>query len=147
MKRKIFTAMAFLAIACMPALASADPGISEEVQASFAKEFSGAESVHWKEAGEYVKANFVYQGCVTEAYFSKDGQLEGTIRAVFFNQLPIAVMTSVNKRFSAAEVLDVYEITNANGTSYRITLTSEQKKFRVLADNSGSILEKARLKD
>lgn len=142
----ILTAVAFLAIACMPALASGGPGVTEEVQAAFEKEFSGAESVHWKEAGDYVKASFVYQGCVTEAYFSKDGQLEGTVRAVFFNQLPIAVMTSVNKRFDDAEVLDVYEISNANGTSYRVTLTSDNKKFRVLADSSGNILEKTRLK-
>lgn len=146
MKKLFLSASLMLTVALSTAFAKDGPGISEELQATFEKEFAGAESVNWKETDDYFKANFVFQGCVTDAYFNKDGELEGTIRSLFFNQLPMAVMTSVNKRFAEAEILDVYEINNANGTSYRLTLTSAKKKYRVMADASGNILEKSKLK-
>ncbi|MBL7745824.1 MAG: hypothetical protein JNM19_00230 [Chitinophagaceae bacterium] len=146
MKKVLLSASLLLIIAVTTAFAKNDPGITEELKASFEKEFAGAESVRWLESGDYYRANFVYQGCVTEAYYNKEGELEGSVRSLFFNQLPISVMTSVNKRFASADVLDVYEINNANGTRYRLTLTSQKKKYRVLLDASGNILEKERIK-
>jgi len=146
--KKVFLSTAFmLVIALSTAFAKTGPGIGEELQATFEKEFSGAVSVNWKETDEYFKANFIFQGSVTEAYFNKEGQLTGSIRALFFNQLPMAVIIAVNKRFADADVLDVYEINNDNGTLYRLTLTSEKRKYRLMLDASGSIQEKTKLKN
>jgi hypothetical protein len=40
----------------------------------------------------------------------------------------------------------VYEISNANGTSYRITLKAEGKKIRFKSDASGNITDKEKIK-
>ena len=136
-----------MTVAVSSAFAGEDPGITEELKAAFKKEFSGAEAVRWQESEDFYKVNFVFQGCVTEAYYNKEGELEGSVRSLFFNQLPLVVMTSVTKRFSDADVLDVYEINNANGTKYRLTLISEKRKYRVMVDASGNIVDRERLKN
>jgi len=146
MKKVLLSASLFLIVAVTTAFAKNDPGITEELKASFEKEFIGAQSVRWIESGDYYRVNFVFQGCVTEAYYNKEGEFEGSVRSLFFNQLPISAITSVNKRFAGADVLDVYEISNANGTRYRLTLTSQKKKYKVMVDASGNILEKERIK-
>lgn len=146
MKRKFFSSAVAMVLAVSVSFAANDPIINEEAKATFRKEFAGAESVRWIEAGEYIKASFVYQGCSTEAWFSHEGELKGTVRAVFFSQLPLAVVTSVNKKFEKPDVLDTYEISNDNGTSYRITLVSGKNKYKVLVDASGNISDKTKLK-
>jgi hypothetical protein len=146
MKKVILSVTMLFTVAVSTSFANTDPITNEEVEASFKKEFAGAESVIWKEDGEYFKASFVLNGYVVDAFFSPNGELEGSLRSLQYNQLPLNVTTAVNKRFVNPEVLNVYEISNANGTSYRITITTEGKKFRFKSDASGNIMDKEKIK-
>ena len=147
MKKTIVTMSLMLTVAVTSVFANPEPITGEEAQETFKKEFAGAQSVVWKTAGEYTKASFIFHGFVTEAYFNEAGELEGTIRSLRYDQLPLSVMTSVNKRFANADVLDVYEISNSNGTTYQLTLKSEGKKYRIKADTAGNISEKEKMKN
>ena len=120
--------------------------VNEQVQASFKNEFPGAAFIEWSSIGEFAKATFILWGHRTEAYFTNDGQLQGSARSLFYNQLPLAVMTAIDKRFTEAEVLDIVEINNAEGTAYSLLLEANNKKYRVKADSGGSITEIKRLK-
>ena len=100
----------------------------------------------WTQQGEFFKATFIMAGCRTEAYFTEDGELQGSIRGLFYNQLPLVVITSVDKRFESPEVIDVCEITNAGGTIYRITLDANEKRYRVRTDSDGNITDIEKLK-
>jgi hypothetical protein len=81
-----------------------------------------------------------------EAYFREDGTLEGSIRSLFYNELPLLVTTAIDKKYNGADILDVNEINNSNGTTYRITLESKKKKIRVKLDASGNFTDVERLK-
>jgi len=138
--KKIILSLSLLVTAGLSAVyANNDPAPDEEVLATFKKEFSSAQSVSWSRQGDYDKATFVLAGRRAIAYFNADGELEGSIRDIFFDQLPLTVMTAVDKRFADAEIIDVREINNAEGTHYKIRLTAKSKKYSVKVNPSGSI--------
>jgi len=120
--------------------------VSDEVKASFKKEFPAASLIEWDNKGEFSKATFLLWGQRTEAYFSEDGKLQGSARTIFFNQLPLSVMTSVDKRFAGAEILDIVEVSNADGTSYQLLVETRDRKFQVKATAAGGISEVKKLK-
>lgn len=128
------------------AFAKPDPEINEKVRDAFKREFADAKLLSWSEQGEYYKATFLLADSRVIAYFTEEGELEGTIRSVFYNQLPLAVISSLEKRFDDLCVDGINEITNANGTSYKITLESGDKKYKISVDASGNITEKLRIK-
>jgi hypothetical protein len=138
MKKLFLSLFSMFTIATAIAFTNADPGINEQVQESFKKEFAGAELVKWTTTGDYVKATFILRGYRTEAYFTQ--------RTLFYNQLPLAVMTSLDKRFGNADVFDVSEITNSSGTTYRITLESKGKKYLAKVDTAGNLTDIQKLK-
>lgn len=122
----------------------AEPG--QEVLSQFKKEFSSAESVKWDKQDEFDKATFVLGGRRVVAYFNEQGQLEGSVRDLFFDQLPLAVMSAVDKRFADYVVLDVREITNSDGTNYRLTIETKNRRYKIKISPSGSVNEMEKVK-
>ena len=144
--KKIILSLSVLATAGLSAVyASNDPDPDQEVLELFKKEFSSAQHVSWSRQGDYDKATFVLAGRRAIAYFNPDGELEGSARDLFYDQLPLVVMSAVDKRFADAEVIEVREINNAEGTHYRIRLTAKNKKYNVKVNSSGSISEVEKL--
>ena len=145
--KKIFLSLSLmLTVGLTTALANDELNVSKQVRQSFKKEFAGAQLVKWDDLGQYLKATFVLGGHRAEAYFNTDGELEGCIRDLFYDQLPLAVMTSLDKRFAEAAILDVREITNTEGTAYRVTLEMQNKRYRVKTDPGGNITEAEKIK-
>ena len=127
-------------------IAGYDPASEEKAKENFKKEFTGAESVVWKESGDYYKVSFVFRGNPVEAYFNAEGELEGSARIVQMHELPLNIQTSFTKRFDNADVLDVLEVNNTEGTSYRFTFKQNDKKYQVRLDNNGNISSKEKVK-
>ncbi len=146
MKKIFLSVTLLLTVAVATAFSNDGTRISKAVEASFKKEFPGSEVLSWTSLGEYSRAVFILGGHRTEAYFSEDGQLRGSIRYLFFSQLPLAVMTAVDKRYPSAEISEVHEITNDEGTNYRISLEKEGKKYNLKADACGNITQTERVK-
>ncbi len=135
-----------LTVITSAAIANPDPSSEEKAKETFKREFAGAESVIWKESGDFYKVSFVLSGNPVEAYFNADGELEGSARFLTVNELPLSILTSFTKRFDKADVLDIYEVNNADGTSYRFTFKQDNKKYRVKMDTAGNISEKEKIK-
>jgi hypothetical protein len=146
MKKKFLTLSMVLAVAFTAAFANDPNTVNEKVLASFKKTFVNAQSVNWTETEGFYKASFLLGDHRAEAYFNELGEMEGCVRDLFYVQLPMMVMTSIDKRFPDATVIDVREIINSEGTTYRITLESKGKKLRVKSDGSGNIFESERIK-
>ena len=146
MKKFFLTASVLLVIATTFAFTEPEPKINEEVLQSFKREFAGSQLLGWSQQGEFFKATFILAGFRTIAYFSPDGRLEGSARGLLYNQLPLTVITTIDKRFESACVLDVCEITNPTGTTYRLTLESKNKKYRVKVDPEGNFTDIEKLK-
>ncbi len=142
MKRVFFSAMLVLSLGV--ATAFANNPLPEETAASksFKKEFAGAENVKWTAIGEFQKASFLLAGHRAEAYFSADGELAGSVRDLFYDQLPLAVMKTVDSRFENADIIDVREISNSEGTSYKVQLELGSRKYNLSLSSSGDLLEK-----
>ena len=141
MKRFIVSLSLMLTVGLTTIFASDETNVSEKVKASFKKEFPGAESVKWNNLGDYQMATFVLEGHGVEAFFNNEGKLEGAARYIQLSQLPMAVTRSLNKRFPGAEYMVVLEVSNTEGTSYRITVEVSNKRYRVKTDAAGIIVQ------
>jgi hypothetical protein len=145
MKKIILSFSLFIAGTAM-VFANDDIKINEAVKQSFEKEFKGAQFIKWDQISEYSKAVFVLGGHRAEAYFSQTGELAYCVRDIFFDQLPLAVMTAVDKKFAKAGVAEVREISTTNGTEYRIIMEDQGAKYLIEADASGNINDQQKLK-
>jgi hypothetical protein len=146
MKNLIVTLSFALAAGLTPVLATpvTSTPIMEEV---FAQKFAGAENVKWTKLDEdYQKVSFTLGGTRAEAYFGTNGELLGTVRNLFFSQLPLVVMQAVGNRFDNAAIIEVKEITNNDGTSYRVVLEHKEKKYNIKLNSAGDITEQQKEK-
>ena len=108
----------------------------------FAKEFAGAQNIKWTRLDDgYLRVTFLLNGVAAETYFDADAEMLGTIRNLFYNQLPLSVMQTVNNRFRDAVVIDVKEITNAEGTIYKVIFEQKGRKYIVKLDSLGQVTE------
>lgn len=140
--KKTFIALSFiLTVAATTAMAGSPDPVSEVVKSAFKKEFPGAELLSWASTGDFIKATFIFSGYRSEAYFSEEGELFGSARNIFYSQLPLAVTQSVERRYNNADVIEVSEITNGNGTRYLLSLEMPRRKYKVQYDAGGNLLE------
>jgi hypothetical protein len=146
MKRIFLSLSLVAAIGLSPAFANVEPDVNAKIKSSFEKEFSAAKFVSWTEDGEFLKATFLLGEHRAIAYFSEDGRLEGCARDLFYDQLPMLVMNSLDRKYAGAIVLDVTEIVNSEGASYKVNLEYKEKKYRVKTDAGGNIIESEKLK-
>jgi hypothetical protein len=129
-----------MAVGITSAFANDEIKINDKVLSSFGKDFIYAKNVQWRAEGGYLKARFTISDMLTEAYYSEEGEFLGSARNLLFGQLPLSVMHEFNKRFDEASVLSVIEISNDNGTSYRIWLETADKKIKLNASSNGDIV-------
>jgi hypothetical protein len=147
MKNLILALSVALVAGITPSLANETPG-DPRTEAVFTQQFSGAENVKWTKLEDgFEKVAFTLAGTRVEAYFTKEGELAGTVRNLFFSQLPLTVMQAVNSRFAGADVVEAREINNTEGTSYRIVLEQKDKKYSLKLNSHGEILEVSKTKN
>ena len=142
--KKVFLVLSFFT--ATTSFASDPDPVSEEAKKTFRKEFPGASLLSWTDAGDYIKAVFLYEGYRSEAYFTPEGELQGSARNILYNQLPLAVTKAMDKRFTQPDVLEISELTSNNGTNYLVRLDDGEKSYRVQYDSGGNTVSLQRLK-
>jgi hypothetical protein len=145
--KKIFVSLSLLLTAAVSTafaniVINPNPGV-EEV---FKKEFAGAENVTWSQQDDYQKATFVLAGHRVIAYFNENNELAGCIRDIFYDQLPLIVSKTIDQKFPGADMQEIREITNSDGTSYLVTVNENNKKLKVKITSDGNISEIEKLK-
>jgi len=147
MKKIIIALSMLMTVAVTSAFANERPDINQKVLAAFEKDFISAKNVKWIKDGEYLKASFTIADMPTDAYYTEEGELLGSARNLSFEQLPLAVIHEYNKRFDQTAVLHVLEITNEEGTTYRLWFEQGNKRIKIKANSSGeiTILEKSKI--
>ncbi|MFI5133976.1 MAG: PepSY-like domain-containing protein [Chitinophagales bacterium] len=138
--KKIFLMLALIAtVAATTVFANDDPKVNPRVQESFKKEFPGAQYVKWDKDQDYFKVIFVLADYRAEAWFSTDGELLGTTRDLLYDQLPLAVMKELEKKFPIANATEIKEVTNNYGTLYKLVLEDKKCSYRISATPNGEI--------
>jgi hypothetical protein len=146
MKRIIVSVAVTFIIGISAVRANNVPAVDNKVTESFRKEFPGASLVQWEEKNQYFAASFVLNDVHVMAFFDHDGELLGSINAVFFDQLPMAVRNSIGKHFSDAVILETYEITNPENTRYKLVLEIHGKKYTTFLFYDGTFGKIQRVK-
>ena len=146
MKNLIVSLAAMMAMSAAPALAHGtnnDP----RTERVFASQFAGAQNVKWDELENgYHHVLFTLNGTGIEAFYNEDAELMGTVRVLFYNQLPMRVMETIDAKYANAVVIEVKEITNSEGTFYRIMLEQKDKKYNLKLSGLGDVLEREKVK-
>ena len=147
MKKNFLTLSLSLIVISMASFAN--PGTKEEPRTvlAFNKMFAGATDVKWTQVRDgYSQVAFTWSEHRTLAFFDEKGAFVGSIRGIFFKELPLSVVRSLNKQFNEPVVLQAAEIYNEEGTRYSIEIEYKHKQYNVKYDASGSLIEKTRTK-
>ncbi|MCC7400956.1 MAG: hypothetical protein IT214_05685 [Chitinophagaceae bacterium] len=145
--KKYFLFLAFAlvtGISC--AFAGVKPEVSPRVQHSFEKEFPKASVIAWGEDEGYIKATFVMNYSRMEAWFNEEGKLLGAVRNLSFSQLPLNVVKGINNRYPSANVIEILEITNEEGTTYRVTANEKNKTMILVSTPEGHVVKTGRVR-
>jgi hypothetical protein len=145
--KQFFLVVSLSLAVVLTAAASPAPKNDPRVEKAFSKLFAGASNVSWsKVEGNYMKASFIWADHQTVAFFGSDANLIGSIRGLFFNQLPLSVIRSFNSSYSDHVVLEVREISNDEGVNYTLLTEHKNKKYRIRISGTGDVFEKVRVK-
>jgi hypothetical protein len=115
---------------------AADEDVNLVVLKSFQKEFTGAQNVQWSASGSNYKASFVYNNQYVLAFFTAQGELMGVPRNLTSLELPVTLQASLRKDYGEFWISNLFEISNADGTHYYITL--EKADSKVILNSAGS---------
>jgi hypothetical protein len=140
--KNLITALSVVLITGLtPALAN-ETNTNPRTEAIFSKQFTGAENVKWTSLQDGLeKVTFTLAGTRVDAYFDNEGELLGTVRNLFFNQLPLTVMQTINNKFTSAVVIESIEISNEEGINYMVVLEQKDKKYSIRLNSRGDIIE------
>ena len=114
-----------------------EENVSSTVLNSFSQEFAGAKDVQWVTGKDCYKASFVYNSQHVVAFYNLEGELMGLTRNISSLDLPIRLQTSLKKEYGNYWISDLFEVSNADGTSYYITVEKADSKV-VLQSGIGS---------
>lgn len=146
MKKSFLLLPLVLVAISLTAFARLNSKVDPRAEQAFNKEFAGASNVTWASTGNFLKASFVLADHQAVAYYNSDAELVACVRSLFFNQLPLTVIRSVERNFKNADILEIREITNDDGINYTMMLESKNKKYHVRVNSMGEILEQEKLK-
>ncbi|MCG2616147.1 hypothetical protein LZZ85_17755 [Terrimonas sp. NA20] len=132
MKKIILT----IAIAISSFLAFAnETNVSAAVQTAFSREFAGAKEVSWTSGTGFYKASFVYNEQHVAAFYSYEGEMLGLARNIRSLDLPMSLQRSLKKEYGGRWITELFEMSNAEGTSYYITLEQADSKVILKSEN------------
>jgi hypothetical protein len=125
--------------ASLSVAASTPPEVNEKVLKAFKETFMKATDVVWNEMQNLYEARFKQSEIITRAVYDTDGNLLRTTRYYSQENLPINILTKIQKRFSGKSVYGVTELSTEDEVSYHITLQDESNWYIIRADNSGNL--------
>jgi hypothetical protein len=137
MKKFIMSLSLLLTIGLTTMFANTELKVDPRVLSAFQIDFSLANDVKWElKAGRYL-ARFNLYGQIFIARYSTEAELINTIRNIQYNQLPISILRSLEKKYSNADFINILEESRDNKTNYFIQVVNEKKKILVQSDASG----------
>ena len=139
MKKSFLLLLGLLVAGMITTFSQNDMILNPRVEETFKKEFPEAQFVRWTEGTDYSRVDFVLMDYRLGALFSNDGQLLETHRDLIYNQLPLTVMKGLEKDFPEADFSQIEEISNSDGTKYKLQVETKKRYYTVLATADGTI--------
>jgi len=119
--------------------ADSEPGL--KVKQAFNSEFTQVKNVEWTTMGKegVYQAKFMFNNETLQAFFTEEGEFLGTTRQISKSQLPILVATTLEKEYSNAKVITIFEYSKKDGLDYYITLTTSKGASVIKATGNGEL--------
>jgi hypothetical protein len=101
---------------------------------AFTREFAQVKDVEWTTVSNesVYEATFSFNNESLHAFFTEDGEFLGTTRQVSKSQLPIGVVTELEKQYANARVATIFEYSKKDGLAYYITLVDAKGVAKVI---------------
>jgi len=115
-----------------------DDNVSPQTRNAFKKDFVTASNIRWEQKSNFSKATFTMNGQILTAYYYPDGDLQAVVRNITSDQLPINLLTSLRKEYTAFWITDLFEISSDNQTTYYVTVENSDKKIVLKSDSLAS---------
>jgi len=137
--KHLFIAIVLFVAGTFSQAANANTGKSNPaVQQAFQNNFNGATNVEWTISENLYKASFTYNGQVVSAFYSADGTQLALTKNISSDQLPVTLQAELKKNYDGYWVSDLFELNDANGVNYYITLETGESKLVLKSQSSFS---------
>ena len=115
-----------------------EPGV---VKQAFNREFAQVKDVEWTSVSKegIYQAKFIFNNETLQAFFTEEGEFLGTTREIVKAQLPILVVTELEKQYAAAHVATIFEYSKKDGTAYYITIITNKGAMVLKATGNGEL--------
>jgi hypothetical protein len=132
--------------AALSVAASSPPEVSEKVLNAFNKTFMKATDVVWHEMRNLYEASFKQSEIISRAIYDANGNLLRTTRYYSQENLPIHILTKIQKKYAGKSIYGVTELSTGDGVSYYITLQDDTHWYVVESDSWGSLEQTKKFK-
>jgi hypothetical protein len=146
MKKTFLSLLAFLMIGTIAVMASERADVDPKILSAFQKEFSFAKNAKWEMKGNLTQVNFLLNDQGVTAWYNSDAELVTTARNILYNQLPISVIRSLDKKYTGADFSGITEVNRNNETWYQLRADEKNKKYLLKASPSGNIIVLKKIK-
>ena len=130
MKKLLIASALFIASFCSQSVLANTGKENPAVLQAFGNAFADAKNVAWTLTDNVYKATFTYNGQVVSAFYGTDGTQLALSRNITSAQLPINLQTELKKNYEQFWISDLFEMTDASGLNYYITI--ETADFKVV---------------
>ena len=125
--------------ATLSVAASTPPEVNEKVLKAFNQTFMKATDVVWNEMQNLYEASFKQSEIVSRAIYDAEGNLLRTTRYYSQENLPINILTKIQKKYTGKSIYGVTELATEEQVSYHVTLQDEKNWYIIQADNFGNL--------
>lgn len=112
-----------------------ETNVNSRVLEAFKADFTHATNVQWTITNDVSKASFTYNDISYFAFYNANGELMGTTRYVTLLNLPIKLQSSLRNDYGSYWVSNLFEVNNADGLAYYITIEDADSKIVLKSDN------------
>ena len=111
--------------------------VTQEARDAFKKDFATASNIRWEQKNNFLKATFSLNGQILTAYYFTNGDLQAVVRNISSDQLPINLVTSLHRDYTAFWITDLFEMNTEGVTSYYITVENSDMKYVLKSTANG----------
>ena len=115
-----------------------DDVVTQDARDAFKKDFATASNIKWEQRNNFLKATFSFNGQILTAYYYTNGDLQAVVRNITSDQLPINLVTSLRRDYTAFWITDLFEISSDGQTTYYVTIENSDKKIVLKSDDLAS---------
>ena len=143
MKKLFFSALLAISVAAS-AFATDTNNVNSTVVNDFEATFKKASDVKWVTNNDYTKATFVMNNVRMEALYNLNGELIGTAKSIFLEELPVGAKRNFAKKYDGYNVNEAVRFNGNDEGAYFIAAENEKESVVLkVSDNNQVSVEKS----